>query len=123
MNVLQTKREELAALVATATGYRGRAFVPEAINESSAIVVPGSTYVSSGDRFGTVNVSFGVLLVEIPRDNETAANRIDDAIEDTLVALINADWSVGDTLAPQTYDFGGITVYATEINATTAVAL
>lgn len=107
MSALTETREEFAALVADATGLRKYAFVPEKVTESAVIVVPESPYLTPGPTFGKVTVRFAAVLALLIRDNETTTNRLDTAVENAYIAVLNSGWTVDDISDPVTATFGG----------------
>lgn len=107
MSVIQDTREALTALVAEATGLRGYAHAPESVKESAVIVVPDSPYLTPGPTFGKVTVRLAAVLAVLIRDNETSTDRLDKALEEAYISLLNSGWTVQDISDASTVTFGG----------------
>lgn len=127
MSALQDTREAFAALVSEATGLRKYAHVPEAVTESSVIVVPDSPYLTPGPTFGAMTVRLAAVLAVLLRDNETATDRLDTAVEEAFISLLNSGWTVADISEVSVVAFGGNEngprFLSVTITATTPVAI
>ena len=107
MSVIGDMRQAVADVVNTATSIPAFPYAPGRFVVPSAIVMPGSPYVESGNTFGTVLARFQVELVMGTAANQVSSSGLDDQIENALVAFINAGYSVDQVSAPYALEANG----------------
>ena len=107
MSAIGDMRQAVADVVNTATSIPAFPYAPGRFVVPSAIVMPGSPYVESGNTFGTVLARFQVELVMGTAANQVSSSGLDDQIENVLVAFINAGYSVDQVSAPYALEANG----------------
>lgn len=107
MSAIGDMRQAVADVVNTATSIPAFPYAPGRFVVPSAIVMPGSPYVESGNTFGTVLARFQVELVMGTAANQVSSSGLDDQIENALVAFINAGYSVDQVSAPYALEANG----------------
>lgn len=120
---INNKRASLAALIKTATGLTSYDYNPARLNVPSAVVMPGTPYVTDGDVFGSINVSYTVDLIMGTAANSVTAQGLDDQIENALVALINAGYGVDNVSAPYAVDINNGTYLAATLTVNANISL
>lgn len=93
--MLTALRTDVTADLAAA-GIRAVEYIGETITPPCAVVVPGQPYIvqpsrGSGIPFGHVQVNVDVLLLVAREAAKTAAERIDQLVEDAFGALDEHD--------------------------------
>lgn len=102
MATLIELREELAEVIADATGITAVANLPERPVPPIALVSGASPYVSydSAAAWGELVVQLRVDLVIATGTNKVEADKLDEVIQDALTGAINAGWLVNEVSAP-----------------------
>lgn len=121
MSAIGVMRQDIADVVATATSIPAFAYAPGRFVNPSAIIMPGSPYVESGNTFGTVLARFQVELVMGTAANQVSTSGLDDQIENALVALINAGYSVDQVSAPYALEANGQQYLAATISVNNTI--
>jgi hypothetical protein len=85
--------------------------------------MPGTPYVTDGDVFGSINVSYTVDLIMGTAANSVTAQGLDDQIENALVALINAGYGVDNVSAPYAVDINNGTYLAATLTVNANISL
>jgi hypothetical protein len=80
--------------------------------------MPGSPYIADGDVFGSFIATFTVDLVMGQAANKVVANGLDEQIEDALVALCNAGYSVESVGQPYSMDINNASYLAATLTVT-----
>lgn len=107
MSAIGEMRQDIADVVATATSIPAFAYAPGRFVVPSAIVMPGAPFIESGNTFGTVLGRFQVELIMGTAANQVSSSGLDDQIENAIVALINAGYSVDQVSAPYALNANG----------------
>lgn len=108
------------ALVTAIEGHGIRVYdtVPAVPKPPAVVIVPASPWIQP-DRIGsTLNyqISFRILIIISPRNNEAATIDVEDAV-DTVLRLIPSSFTVEQVNAPALQDVGAQgTILTTEIN-------
>lgn len=98
--MLEQLREATATLIAEATGWKKHATLPARLTPPAVIITPGAPYVEPGNTFGTVQVRLVASLVYKTAANEVTSDKLDAAIIDALVAIINEGYSFESVSQP-----------------------
>lgn len=120
MSALATARAGVASVISTATSLTTHDFLPGRLAVPCAVVMPSSPYISDGDVFGSFQASFTVDLVMGQAANKVSANGLDNQIENALVGLVNAGYSVESVSQPYSMEVNNATYLAATltVNAT-----
>ena len=95
MTVLQDLRDEIAEAVNSETGIVCHTHVPNRLSAPAFVIEGGRPYVTPGPTFGGHTVSFVVVFVAATSaSNFVTTEAVDNALEDALVALVNAGYTV-----------------------------
>ena len=94
MSTLGTLRGDVADLITEATTLPSFAYNPERLIPPCAVVMPAPSYVESGNTFGSFLFRFTVDLVMGAAANSVSSSGLDEQIENAIVALVNAGYSV-----------------------------
>ena len=125
MTTIAETRQYLADLVATAAGpaWTGTPYIPGAITAPAVLVTPASPYVESGITYGSYNLRTVVSLAVRPGSNDTVTEELDAAIEDAVVALVNAGVLVESVSQPYGLGSSNAEFLAVDITTTTPITL
>jgi len=107
MSALGDLRQDVADVVATATSLPVSTFAPGRLIVPSAVVMPGSPYLDAGVTFGTLTAHFQVEVIMGTAANEVTASGLDTQLENALVGLINAGYSIEQTSSPYALEANG----------------
>lgn len=118
MSAIGDMRQAIADVISTATTIPAFPYAPGRFIVPSAIVMPGSPFIESGNTFGTVLGRFQVELVMGTAANQVSSSGLDDQIENALVALINAGYSVEQVSAPYALEANGQQYLAATVSVT-----
>jgi hypothetical protein len=102
-------------VIKTATSLTTHDFLPARLAVPCAVVMPSSPYVADGDVFGSFTASFTVDLVMGQAANKVTANGLDDQIENALVGLVNAGYSVESVSQPYSMEVNNATYLAATV--------
>lgn len=120
--ILTTTRANVAALVATpnapAFGYLPGRLIPPAY-----VVLPGSPYLEPGDRFGEFLIRLTVSYIAAVAVNELSTADLDAEIEDAIVALLNAGWSLESCSPPYPFQANGTQYLAADLNISNHITI
>lgn len=123
MSKLNEQRASLATLIRTSTGLTTHDYNPARLNVPSAVVMPGTPYVTDGDVFGSINANYSIELIMGTAANSVTASGLDDQIENALVGLINAGYSVENVSQPYAVDINNGTYLAATITVNANISL
>jgi hypothetical protein len=103
----------------------GYGFMPGRLSGTAIIVLPSQPYLSTSDStpFGSFDVNHTVSPAVRAGDNETITKQLDELIENTVVALVNAGVSVSETSTPYPLDMNGAQFIAVDISVIQTVKL
>lgn len=105
MATLSELRSGLAANLATITGLRTSATIPDAVNPPVAVVFPNSiTYDLAFARSGGDEYEFLVTVIVGRMDERSAQNRLDDYCTGTGSSSIKAAIEKDPTLGGKAFD-------------------
>lgn len=107
MSILGDMRQAVADVVETATTIPAYAYFPGRLIVPSAVVMPGSPYLESGNTFGTLLAHFQVEIIMGTAANEVTTSGLDDQVENALVAFVNAGYGVEQVSAPYALEANG----------------
>lgn len=82
-------RQALAGLLADAN-VQVYAVVPDRATVPCAIVEPSSTWIESGDTFGSFNINFDVTLAVQTGSNEKMTTDLDALVEAVIISITDA---------------------------------
>lgn len=97
--------------------------LPARISPPAVVVLPGSPYVLPGDRAGHVQVHHTVSVISPTGANDVVTEALDDAIEDALVALVNAGVLVDSVSTFYAFDVGNASFLAADLFVHTTTRL
>lgn len=122
---LASERQALAELVTDATSATTYPYLPGRITAASGVIIPGSPYLESPDTFGRgkFKARWDVVLVVQGITNETSTPQLDLAVEDAVVALIEAGYSVESVSEPFSWSPNGSNYLASTITTTKQIQL
>lgn len=102
MATLKELREELAEVVADATGIQAVANLPERPVPPIALISGASPYVTfdASATWGELVVQLRVDLVMSVGANSVETDLLDEVIQDTLEGVIASGWLVNEVSAP-----------------------
>lgn len=90
MSALTDKRNEIADLLTEATGWKVYGHIPSRLAMPMGSITPDSPYITDGLTYGSVTVHLSVRLISATAPTQATTEDLDQAIEDALVALIEA---------------------------------
>ncbi|APF33384.1 hypothetical protein [Microbacterium paludicola] len=120
MSILYDEALALAQLVGRTVGTTNiHATVPERFTGPGVIVVPDDPYITGGSTFGNFTVHYQVFLVG-DRGTFSAMDKwMDEALENTISALVEASWSIEYVSQPQLYE--GLNVLSHVLRVSTTI--
>lgn len=121
MSVIATTRGDIADTVETATTIRAFTYPPERIQPPCAVVMPGSPYIEDGDTFGSFTARYTIDLIMGTAANSITTNGLDAQIENALVGLTNAGYSIETISQPYSMDANNATYLAATITVKTNI--
>lgn len=102
----------------------GYGFMPGRLSGTAIIVLPSTPYLDTeGAPFGTFNVNHTVSPAVRTGDNETVTKQLDELVENTLVALVNAGVSVSEVSTFYPLSMNEAQFVAVDITVTQTVKL
>ena len=121
MTTIGEMRQDVADVVKVATSIPSFAFFPGRLIVPSAVVMPGSPYVESGNTFGSLLVRFQVELIMGTANNEVVTSGLDTQLQEAIVGFINANYSVENVSAPYALEANGQQYLASTITVTSTI--
>lgn len=121
MSALGDMRQDVADVVNAATSIKSFVFAPARLIVPSAVVMPGSPYVESGSTFGTLTANFSVELIMGTAANQVVAAGLDDQIENAIVGLVNAGYSIENASTPYALEANGQQYLAATISVNNSI--
>lgn len=120
---IQSTREGLASTLTTAVSFKVHPHLPERLSEPSGFIIPGAPYLVPDVTFGSFIIRLEAHLVFQGVNNEAASNGIDSAVEDAVVAAVNAGWAVESVSEPFELTLSGTSFLAVQMQVTKAITL
>ena len=120
---IQAARSGLASAVADAVGFGVHEYLPSRLAPPAGFVIPGGPYLEPGIAFGHFLVRFECHLAFQGVNNESASTGLDSTIEDAVVGVINAGWSVESVSEPFEVTLGGTAFLVVQLQVTREIAL
>lgn len=118
------KARQDAANVLTEQGLNAYVYSPEKFSPPLAYVIAGSPYIDSeGASFAHRRIHLEARLVTRPGSNEAQTDNLDADIENALIGLINAGYSVETVTQPYALLTDSATFTAVSIHMTTTIRL
>jgi hypothetical protein len=121
MSAIGVARADIAALVEEATSVRGFAYLPERLVPPCAVVMPGATYIESGDTFGSFTARYTVDLVMGNAANSVSSSGLDDQLENAIIALVNEGYSIEQVSQPYAMEVNNAAYLSATIQVTTKI--
>lgn len=122
-NALSTARTELAAAATEGSSWKVHPHVPGRITPPIGAVTPGSPYLEPGETFGSFTVRYVVSLISRTGANDFVTDELDEAITETVVALVNAGYGLESVSQPYALDAGNAQYLAVDLTTTTTITL
>lgn len=123
MSTLGVLRGNVADLIEEATTLTAYSYNPERLIPPCAVVMPAGSYVESGNTFGSFLFRFTVDLVMSAAANKVVAAGLDNQIENAIVALVNAGYSVESVGQPYQLEANNGAYLAATLTVTTTTNL
>lgn len=121
MSALGVVRGDIADVVETATTLRAFVYAPERLVPPCAVVMPSPTYIEDGDTFGSFTARFSVDLIMGNAANAVTTAGLDDQLENALVGLTNAGYSVETVSQPYAMEANNATYLAATLTVKTII--
>jgi hypothetical protein len=114
MASISTIRTNLAARLATITGLRTAATMPDSPNPPIAVVTPVSVTFDTAFKRGMNTYSFNVMVIVGRVDERTAQNNLDAYVSSTGTSSIKLDTRVVEMRTYGAVSIGEVTYIAAE---------
>lgn len=121
MSAIGVARGDIADTVETATTLRAYVYAPERLQPPCAVVMPSPTYIEDGDTFGSFTASFSVDLVMGTAANAVTTSGLDAQIENALIGLVNAGYTVEQVSQPYAMEANNATYLAATLTVKTTI--
>lgn len=112
-------RRALADAVTVVPGFD---YLPGRLVPPCVIVLPGSPYLTSGDVFGELAVSYRLVTIFGGTNNETASRELDQLVEDVMGDL-HPDYVVEEVSDPYGLEANNAQYAATDLTVSTTICL
>lgn len=120
MSFLTEERQALKETLA-ATSVQTFDYLPERFTPAAFLVLPGSPYITSGERFGSHEANFDVWLVGPSGDNKKVTDFLDQTIQAGIGLMLQEGWTVNEVQEPFLYQMQNGNYLSVVISVSTSV--